>query len=66
LRWNNPISGNYSPVIPAKAGIHDTVGLFIVKQSFPPVIPAKAGIHPAGDQCELTKWIPAFAGMTGE
>jgi hypothetical protein len=37
--------GNYSPVIPAKAGIHDTVGLFIVKQSFQPVIPAKAGIH---------------------
>jgi hypothetical protein len=28
--------------------------------------PSGAGIHPDGDECKLTRWIPAFAGMTGE
>jgi hypothetical protein len=31
-----------------------------------PVIPAKAGIHPNAGECKRTRWIPAFAGMTGE
>ena len=38
--------GNWQlrPVIPAFAGIHDTVGLVIVKLSSSPVIPAIAGM----------------------
>ena len=39
---------------------------FIKKQgTCTPVIPAKAGIHPDCSVCKLTRWIPAFAGMTG-
>jgi hypothetical protein len=49
--------GNCSPVIPAKAGIHP---------HHPAVIPAKAGIHPDFGECTPPRWIPAFAGMTGE
>jgi hypothetical protein len=54
-----------STVSTTRHSCEDTVGLFIVKCGCLPVIPAKAGIHPAGGQCKLTRWIPAFAGMTG-
>jgi hypothetical protein len=34
--------------------------------NYSPVIPAKAGIHPDCGKHKPTRWIPAFAGMTGE
>jgi hypothetical protein len=42
------------------------VDQFVEKSNCSPVIPAKTGIHPDCDECKLTRWIPAFAGMTGE
>jgi hypothetical protein len=33
-------------------------------KTFNPVIPAEAGIH--CDLAQKRKWIPAFAGMTGD
>jgi hypothetical protein len=39
---------------------------FISSSNCSPAIPAKEGIHPDCIECEHTRWIPAFAGMTGE
>jgi hypothetical protein len=72
LSWFSPFRDSVNATVhlacpsPSGAGIHDTVGLFIVMQSFPPVIPAKAGTHLDVNQCRLIGWIPATAGMTGE
>jgi hypothetical protein len=48
---------NCSPVIPAKAGIHP---------AGPTIVSTTAETHPDSGQCRHIRWIPAFAGMTGE
>jgi hypothetical protein len=37
-----------------------------ILSNYSPVIPAFAGIHPDCGKYKPTRWIPAFAGMTGE